>query len=62
MNVRTNLHSGQNGTLDPAKLAQLVQELDCQMSPFEMLALANKHCKNMTPAKLSEIMGMLGGL
>jgi putative NADH-flavin reductase len=61
MKTRTDVHAGQNGVIDPAKLTAMLQELDCQISPFELLALANKHCKNITPAKISEILNMVGG-
>ncbi|OGO38176.1 MAG: hypothetical protein A2W35_08635 [Chloroflexi bacterium RBG_16_57_11] len=60
MNVRTNLHAGQSGTVDMEKLAALVQELDCQVSPMEMLGLAQKYCKNITADKIVAIMDAVG--
>jgi len=60
MNVRTNLHAGQSGTVDMDKLAALVQELDCQIPPMEMLGLAQKYCKNLTPDKILAIMNAVG--
>jgi hypothetical protein len=64
MNVRTNLHAGQNGTVDMNKIAELVQELDCQIPPMELLGLAQKYCKNITADKVAAIMqaaGVSGG-
>jgi hypothetical protein len=60
MNVRTNLQAGQNGTVDMDKLSVLVQELDCQVSPLEMIGLAKKYCKNITPDKVAAIMEIVG--
>jgi len=60
MNVRTNLQAGQNGTVDVDKLTALVSELDCQVSPFEMLGLAKKYCKNLDPNKVAAILEMVG--
>jgi hypothetical protein len=60
MNIRTNIHAGQDGTIDVDKLSALVQELDCQISPFEMIGLANRYCKNLDPNKLAEIAKLVG--
>ena len=60
MNVRTNLYAGQDGTVDVDKLTALVQDLDCQVSPMEMLSLAQKYCKNITPDKVFAIMQAVG--
>ena len=60
MNVRTNLKAGQNGTVDVEKLTALVNELDCQVSPFEMLGLAKKYCRNLDPEKVGQILEMVG--
>ena len=60
MNVRTDLQAGQNGTVDMNKLAALVNELDCQISPFEMLGLAKKYFRNLDPGKVSEILKLVG--
>lgn len=64
MYVRTNLQAGQSGTVDINKLAELVQELDCQVPPMEMLGLAQKYCKNLTADKIAAIIqaaGVSGG-
>jgi hypothetical protein len=60
MNVRTNLQAGQSGAVDMNKLAALVQELDCQVSPMEMIGLAQKYCKNITADKVAAIMQAAG--
>jgi hypothetical protein len=60
MNVRTNLQAGQSGTVDMNKLAALVQDLDCQIPPMELLGLAQKYCKNITPGKIAAIMNAVG--
>lgn len=64
MNVRTNLQAGQSGTMDMNKIASLVQEMGCEIPPMEMLGLAQKYCKNITPDKVAAIMkaaGVSGG-
>jgi hypothetical protein len=64
MNLRTNLQAGQSGTMDMNKLAALVQDLDCEIPPMELLGLAQKYCKNITPDKILAIMqaaGVSGG-
>lgn len=64
MNVRTNLQAGQTGTLDMNKIAGLIQEMDCEIPPMELLGLAQKYCKNITPDKVAAIMkaaGISGG-
>ena len=61
MNVRTNLHAGQDGSIDVEQLTALVKDLDCQVSPFEMLGLAQKYCKNLDPQKVSAILEIVGG-
>ena len=60
MNVRTNLTAGQSGTMDMNKIAALIQEMDCQIPPMELLGLAQKYCKNITPDKVAAIMKAAG--
>ena len=61
MNVRTNLHAGQDGSIDMEKLSALVNDLDCQIAPLEMLSLAQKYCKNLDPQKVAAILEIVGG-
>jgi hypothetical protein len=60
MKIRTNLQAGQSGTMDMNKIAALIQEMDCQIPPMEMLGLAQKYCKNITPDKIMAIMQAAG--
>jgi len=60
MNVRTNLQAGQSSTVDVEKLTALVKSLDCQVSPMEMIGLAQKHCKNITADKVAAILEAAG--
>ena len=60
MNVRTNLQAGQSSTVDVDKLTALVKSLDCQVSPMEMIGLAQKYCKNITADKVAAILEAAG--
>ena len=60
MNVRTNLQAGQSGTMDMNKIAALIQEMDCQIPPMELLGLAQKYCKNITADKVAAILETVG--
>jgi hypothetical protein len=64
MKVCTNLQAGQAGTMDMSKIAALIQEMDCEIPPMELLGLAQKYCKNITADKVAAIMqaaGVSGG-
>jgi hypothetical protein len=61
MNLRTNLHAGQDGTLNVDQVAALVKQLDCQISPLEMLSIGKKYCKNFNLGTISQLTQMAGG-
>ena len=60
MNVKTDIRAGQDGTIDVDTLSALVKELDCQVSPLEMISMARKYCQNFNLAKVGEIMQLMG--
>jgi hypothetical protein len=60
MKIRSNIQAGQSGSVDMEQLSALVKDLDCEVSPMEMLSLAQKYCKNITPAKVMAIMQAVG--
>ena len=62
MRIQTGLRAGQSGAIDPEQVAKLVKELDCQISPFEMLGIAQQYCKNFSLSKMGDIMNMVNSV